>query len=380
MGAFNGLGQFIRSYLWTNDAANDINITASRMDTEDNGFAAGLSNCVTRDGQSPPVAALPMSGFNFTGLGTATTPGQAVEYSQFSDVGPLFSDGHLGLGTPPATDAVLSIETESAAGLQRAISIEHNDPTAGSWAIDLHVNQGGYGAFGVHYYSDRNGDPSGGVAAKLDHTRNGSILALSNARNQVTSPGTTGTADFIVGAGFPDTSVSLATDPIVLFQWTYQNIILTPQNAWPLTITGSGLVINALSTSPRGLEVNQGATTIPAGNFTGVQNGVAIATTGNGGQTLSVVKNGTGNGSLMVLKNQGIDPSIVGLTGVTQGFAVYPNGDFYHGTTKVVGAQGAAVVNAVAAVGPPTQAEFNAFVTQFNTAMNRLRDHGLIAP
>lgn len=49
--AFDGNGNFIRIYSWVQDASNNINITASRVDTEDSGFATGLSLCVTRDGQ-----------------------------------------------------------------------------------------------------------------------------------------------------------------------------------------------------------------------------------------------------------------------------------------------------------------------------------------
>ncbi len=48
---FNGSGTFTRVYNWVTDKLNSVPITASRMETEDNGFAAGLSNCVTRDGQ-----------------------------------------------------------------------------------------------------------------------------------------------------------------------------------------------------------------------------------------------------------------------------------------------------------------------------------------
>lgn len=58
MGAFDGNGNFVRSYSWAQDKANSLDITASRMDTEDNGFAAGLSNCVTRDGQGRIAADL----------------------------------------------------------------------------------------------------------------------------------------------------------------------------------------------------------------------------------------------------------------------------------------------------------------------------------
>lgn len=61
-------------------------------------------------------------------------------------------------------------------------------------------------------------------------------------------------------------------------------------------------------------------------------------------------------------------------------------GDYYRGSgsvapVKVLGAQGAAVTDAVAAAGAPTQAEFNALVTKFNALLARLRastGHGLI--
>lgn len=54
---FNGSGTFIRVYNWVTDKINGVNITASRVDTEDDGFAAGLTNCVTRDGQGRMGAA-----------------------------------------------------------------------------------------------------------------------------------------------------------------------------------------------------------------------------------------------------------------------------------------------------------------------------------
>jgi hypothetical protein len=56
MGAFNGAGTFVRSFSWVADKTNGIDITSSRCDTEDNGFASGLSLCVTRDGQGAMAA------------------------------------------------------------------------------------------------------------------------------------------------------------------------------------------------------------------------------------------------------------------------------------------------------------------------------------
>lgn len=76
--AFDGTGNFARLYNWTNDRNAMVKITASRVDAEDNGFAAGLSNCVTRDGQSPATANIPFGGFKATNLGTPTNSTDAA--------------------------------------------------------------------------------------------------------------------------------------------------------------------------------------------------------------------------------------------------------------------------------------------------------------
>ncbi len=55
---FNGAGTFVRLYNWSNDAANNLPISATKFDNEDNDFASGLSLCLTRDGQGTPTSAL----------------------------------------------------------------------------------------------------------------------------------------------------------------------------------------------------------------------------------------------------------------------------------------------------------------------------------
>lgn len=81
---FNGSGTFNRVYNWEDDAANGIKIRADRMDTEDDGFATGLSTCVTRDGQSPATANLPMGGYKHTGVadGSSATDYSSLKQSQ----------------------------------------------------------------------------------------------------------------------------------------------------------------------------------------------------------------------------------------------------------------------------------------------------------
>lgn len=80
--SFNGSGVFTRLYSWVADAANSIPITATRMDPDSNDIAQGLTNCVTRDGQSPATANLPMGGFKFTNCANAVAGNEFTTLSQ----------------------------------------------------------------------------------------------------------------------------------------------------------------------------------------------------------------------------------------------------------------------------------------------------------
>lgn len=87
---FNGVGVFQRVYQWVNDAANGIFVDATRTDTDSNDIATGLTNCVTRDGQSPWLANLPAAGFKITGLGAGNSTNDSVNYGQVF-VNPTFA-------------------------------------------------------------------------------------------------------------------------------------------------------------------------------------------------------------------------------------------------------------------------------------------------
>lgn len=83
--AFNGSGTFARLYNWVNDAAANIKIRSDKMDAEMDGFATGLSTCITKDGQTTITANLPMATYKHTGVGNATArthyaaAGQAID-------------------------------------------------------------------------------------------------------------------------------------------------------------------------------------------------------------------------------------------------------------------------------------------------------------
>lgn len=72
--AFDGNGTFDRLYNWSLDALNNIDITASRFDGEDNDFAAGLTLCVTRDGQGKMAADFLPSAANTYNIGSPAVP------------------------------------------------------------------------------------------------------------------------------------------------------------------------------------------------------------------------------------------------------------------------------------------------------------------
>lgn len=101
---FNGTGTFTRLYSWVTDAANGVYVDATRTDADTDGIATGLSNCVTRDGQSPPTANIPMGSYKFTGLANGASGQDSVTYAQVF-VSPTFT------GTPAAPTAALGTST-----------------------------------------------------------------------------------------------------------------------------------------------------------------------------------------------------------------------------------------------------------------------------
>jgi hypothetical protein len=63
---------------WQADAAAGTKIRADRHDAEDDGFATGLSMCITKDGRTQPLANIPMNGKKLIALGEPTNPNDAA--------------------------------------------------------------------------------------------------------------------------------------------------------------------------------------------------------------------------------------------------------------------------------------------------------------
>lgn len=103
--AFDGNGVFVRLYNWANDAAANIKIRADRMDNEMNGFATGLSTCITKDGQTTITADLPMAGYRHTNVGVGNARTQYTRLDQSQDGKLNWADGG---GTSDAITATYS--------------------------------------------------------------------------------------------------------------------------------------------------------------------------------------------------------------------------------------------------------------------------------
>lgn len=75
---FSGAGVFTRIYNFVSDRNAAIKIRADRMDAEMDGFATGLSNCITKDGQTTVSADIPFNNKRLTGVADATANADAV--------------------------------------------------------------------------------------------------------------------------------------------------------------------------------------------------------------------------------------------------------------------------------------------------------------
>lgn len=103
--SWNGSGTFNRLYSWIADRAAGLMISSVRMDADTNDIVSnGLANCLTRDGQGPPTANLPMNGFRHV----SAAPGQArTDYATVGQVQDSSTNWAIAGGTGAALTVTL---------------------------------------------------------------------------------------------------------------------------------------------------------------------------------------------------------------------------------------------------------------------------------
>ncbi len=100
---FNGSGVFQSLTPPNFPAVAGQVIYADRFNANMNDLFAGLTNCVTRDGQSPASANLPMNGYLLTGIGQASLDGHSLAWGKNAKIGNLEYTGTLTGGSGNAT-------------------------------------------------------------------------------------------------------------------------------------------------------------------------------------------------------------------------------------------------------------------------------------
>ncbi len=79
--SWNGSGTYTLPALYSPEVNGTV-IDATRYNGLTSDVAAGINNCLAKDGQNVPTANLPMGGFKHTGLSEPAAAGQALLYNQ----------------------------------------------------------------------------------------------------------------------------------------------------------------------------------------------------------------------------------------------------------------------------------------------------------
>ena len=130
---------------WTGDASLGIGIEAGRHDTQDNDFAAGINNCVAKDGQNAATADLPMGGFKHTNVANATARNNYAAVGQVQDGDFIWLGTTGGTATAQTATATPAI-TAYKAGQKFRMQIGSGLGSTGSVATAHTININSIGA------------------------------------------------------------------------------------------------------------------------------------------------------------------------------------------------------------------------------------------
>ena len=121
---FNGAGTFSRitpaysgSTSWQQEEAGGFGKVAVRHDIHDQDIAAGLSNCITKDGQTTPTGNIPIGGNNLVNVGTGTSRSSLATIGEYQDGGRIWAgvipntgNSYTGTPTPAVSSYVEGME------------------------------------------------------------------------------------------------------------------------------------------------------------------------------------------------------------------------------------------------------------------------------
>jgi hypothetical protein len=144
--SFNGSGTFLINSAGQPVVTNTI-ITSTAFNALTADLAAGLSTCLTKDGQTTPTANIKLGGFKLTNVGAATLAGDALSFGAAATVSTLTATGAStlaaisvsGLGSYTNTQTFSGSTSALAAKLKNALEGVTISATAatGTIAYDL---------------------------------------------------------------------------------------------------------------------------------------------------------------------------------------------------------------------------------------------------
>jgi len=139
--SFNGSGTFLINSSGQPVVPNTI-ISSTAFNALTADLATGLSNCLTKDGQTTPTANIPLGGFKLTNVGAATLLGDALSFGRDATIDDLTVTGTIsvsGLGTYTNTQTFTGSTSAVGAKLRNALEAVTISATAATGTIAYDV-------------------------------------------------------------------------------------------------------------------------------------------------------------------------------------------------------------------------------------------------
>lgn len=171
-------GVFTRARNWVNDKNGAINPQAALFDQEDDNFASGLNNCVTKDGLNKPSATMDWNAQILKNVGNAMFNAERITTSQSMPVS-------------STTDVIFNTTTTNTGAGYSTVTGIFTAPLAGTYHFDalIGLSSGGTNCvLGAVYFSVNNNTSGTGLrydlgygtpGAQYSNTGNGTQFAGS---------------------------------------------------------------------------------------------------------------------------------------------------------------------------------------------------------